>query len=158
AVGDQAAAAVGIAVAEGPVHDVGDGLKAAVRVPGRALRLAGCVLDGSEVVEQQEGVGPAQLMAGKGPAHLEALALERGNGGDDLLDRALAGDGWVGLGDAGEGEGVRVDGRYGRAPSGLGLNSYSKIKRRSTPARARGRACAAGYGSGSDPPALARGT
>jgi hypothetical protein len=41
AVGDEAAAAVGVLVPEDAVDHVGDGLEAAVRVPGGALGLAG---------------------------------------------------------------------------------------------------------------------
>ena len=76
AVGDQAAAAGGVLVLEGAIDDVGHGLEAAVRVPGRALRLAGRVLDGADVVEQQERVGERELDARERAADEEAFALE----------------------------------------------------------------------------------
>ena len=56
AVGDQAAAAVGVLVLERAVDHVGDGLEAAVRVPRRALRLARRVLHLAHLVHVDERV------------------------------------------------------------------------------------------------------
>ena len=107
AVGDEAAAAGRVVVREGAVHDVGDGLEAAVRVPGRALRLAGRVLDGAQVVEQQEGVrvrGSRRAGRRGGPGSPRPRA---GVGAVTTLrtGRKVA-DGRVGPGDAGQGEDV----------------------------------------------------
>ena len=57
ALGDDAAAAGGVAVGELAVEHVGDGLEASVRVPLGAFRLARAVQRGAGVVEQEEGVG-----------------------------------------------------------------------------------------------------
>ena len=67
-------------VLEDAVDHVGDGLEAAVRVPGRALGLAGRVLDLAHLVEVDEGVEVVQRDAGEGAAHGEALALEAAGG------------------------------------------------------------------------------
>src|SRR3954447_18994874 len=76
AVADRAAAPVGVGVLEGAVDDVGDGLEAAVRVPGSALRLARRVLDLAHLVHVDERVQVAQVHPGEGAANREALALE----------------------------------------------------------------------------------
>ena len=76
AVGDDAAAAVGVLVLERAVDDVGDGLEAAVRVPVGAPRLAGRVVDLAHLVHVDERVEVGQVDAGEGPADREALALE----------------------------------------------------------------------------------
>ena len=57
ALADDAATAVGVVVRDLAVEHVGDGLEPAVRVPRRALRLVGAVLDRPELVEEEEGVG-----------------------------------------------------------------------------------------------------
>ncbi len=106
AVGDEAAAAGGVLVLEGAVHDVGDGLEAAVRVPGRAFGLPGRVLDGADVVEEQEGVGERKVGAGEGTPDDEALAFELTMGGDDLDDGPPGGPRLRHGGEAGQGEGV----------------------------------------------------
>ena len=76
AVGDQAAAAVGVLVLEGAVDDVGDGLEAAVRVPRGALGLARRVLDLTHLVHVDERVEVGQVDAGESAADGEAFALE----------------------------------------------------------------------------------
>jgi hypothetical protein len=76
AVGDQATAAVGVLVAEDPVDHVGDGLEAAVGVPGGALGLAGGVVDLAHLVHVHERVEVAQVHAGEGAADGEALAFQ----------------------------------------------------------------------------------
>ena len=70
------AAAVGVLVLEGAVHDVRDGLEAAVRVPRRALGLARRVLDLAHLVHVDERVELGQVDAGERAADREALALE----------------------------------------------------------------------------------
>ena len=76
AVGDGAATTVAVLVVEGAVDDVGDGLEAAVRVPGRALRLTGRVLDLAHLVHHHERVEVGEVDAGEGAADREALPLE----------------------------------------------------------------------------------
>ena len=83
---------------EDAVDHVGDGLEAAVRVPRRALRLARRVLDLAHLVEVDERVEVAEVDAGERAADREALALEARGARRDAADRALAGDGRVGLG------------------------------------------------------------
>ena len=88
AVGDRAAAAVGVLVVEDAVDDVGDGLEAAVRVPRRALGLARRVLHLAHLVHHDERVELRQVDAGERAAHREALPLVALRGGGDLPDRA----------------------------------------------------------------------
>jgi hypothetical protein len=76
AVGDRPAAAVGVLVLEGPVDDVRDGFEPAVRVPGRALGLAGRVFDLAHLVHVHEGIELGQVDPGERAADGEALALE----------------------------------------------------------------------------------
>ena len=76
AVGDGAAAAVRVLVDEDAVDDVGDGLEAAVRVPGGALGLARRVLHLAHLVHHDERVEVLVVDPGEGAAHREALALE----------------------------------------------------------------------------------
>ncbi len=88
AAADHAAPAVGVAVLHLAVEQVGDGLEAAVRVVGRAQRLAGQVVDRPHLVEHEERVGAPQVeRAGERTAHGEARTLERGDRGRDLRDR-----------------------------------------------------------------------
>ena len=61
---------------ERAVDHVGDGLEAAVRVPRRALGLAGGVLDLAHLIHVDERVELIELDAGEGAADGEALALE----------------------------------------------------------------------------------
>jgi hypothetical protein len=63
-------------VPEDPVEHVGDGLEAAVGVPGGALGLAGGVVDLAHLVHVDERVQRAQVDAGEGAADREALALK----------------------------------------------------------------------------------
>ena len=72
------------------VDHVGHGLEAAVRMVGRALGLAGRVLHGAQVIQQQERIGQAKVDPGEGAAHLEALAFQE-PGSVDHRDR-LTGD------------------------------------------------------------------
>jgi hypothetical protein len=88
AVRDETAAAGSVLVLEGAIDDVGHGLEAAVGVPGRALGLAGRVLNGAQVVQQKERVGEGEGGGGEGPAHGEALALEMAFGRDELAHGA----------------------------------------------------------------------
>ena len=76
AVGDQSAAAVGVLVGEGPVDHVGDGLEAAVGVPGGSLGLAGRVVDLAHLVHVHERVELGEGPAGEGPTDRESLALQ----------------------------------------------------------------------------------
>ena len=113
-VGDDAAAAVGVVVLEDAVDHVGDGLEAAMGVPGRALGLAGRVLDLAHLVEVDEGVEVAQVHPGEGSADGEALAFEAAGRARHARDGAapslrigpgetrqrgdvIDGDGWHGI-------------------------------------------------------------
>ena len=91
AVADEAPAAVRVLVLHGAVDHVGDGLEAPVRVPARAPRLTGGVVDLAHLVHVDEGVEVGEVDAGEGPADREALALEAGGGGRHGADRPLAG-------------------------------------------------------------------
>jgi hypothetical protein len=76
AVGDGAAATVGVLVVEDSVNDVGHGLEAAVGVPGGALGLARRVLHLAHLVHHDERVEVAVVDPGERAANREALALE----------------------------------------------------------------------------------
>jgi len=106
AVGDQAAAAVGVLVAEHAVDDVRDGLEPAVRVPRRALGLTRRVLHLAHLVHVDERVQLPQFHAGERPADRETLTLEPGRRGSHRHDRPLGRDGGVGLRDAGQHQNV----------------------------------------------------
>ena len=84
------AAAVGVLVLHGAVDHVGDGLEAPVRVPARAPRLTGGVVDLAHLVHVDERVEVGEVDAGEGPADREALALEAGGGGRHGADGPLA--------------------------------------------------------------------
>jgi signal transduction histidine kinase/CheY-like chemotaxis protein len=112
AVGDQAAAAVGVLVAEHAVDDVRDGLEPAVRVPRRALGLTRRVLDLAHLVHVDEGVQLSQVHAGERPADRETLTLEPGRRGRHRHDRPLGRGGGVGLGDAGQDQNVLYSHRW----------------------------------------------
>jgi hypothetical protein len=86
AVGDEAAAARGVLVLERAIDHVGDGLESTMRVPGRPLCLAGRILDGAHVIEEQEGVGEGELRVRKRASYDEPLALELSRGCHDLRD------------------------------------------------------------------------
>ena len=106
AVGDGAPAAVRVLVLEDPVDHVGDGLEAAVRVPGRPLRLARGVLDLAHLVHVDERVEVGEVDAGERAAHGEPLALvalgrdgDRGHRAQALASRRRprpGGPGWSG--------------------------------------------------------------
>ena len=91
AVGDGAAAAVAVLVVEDAVDHVGDGLEAAVRVPRRALGLAGRVLDLTHLVHVDERVEAGRVDAGERAADGEALPLVALRRGGDADRRAVLG-------------------------------------------------------------------
>ena len=117
AVRDDPSPAIRIGVPERSVEDIRDRLEPAVRVPRRALRLARRVLDGADVVEEEEGIGDVAPRAREGPAYGEAFALELRRRGDDLDHRPIDGERWVWSRDAREDEEVG-DGR-GRHAAGV---------------------------------------
>jgi len=82
-----------------------------VRVPRRALRLTGCVLDLPHLVEVDERVEQPLLHAGEGAAYGEALTLEPMRRGRDRDDGTLGGSGSRRR-DTGQGQEVVDD--YGR--------------------------------------------
>jgi len=96
AVGDRAATAVAVVVVEDAVDDVGDGLEAAVRVPRRALGLAGRVLDLAHLVHVNERVEGAEVDARECPPHREPFTLQAGRRGGDRHDRTVGVDRRVG--------------------------------------------------------------
>ena len=61
---------------ERAVDHVGDGLEAAVRMPRRALGLAGRVFDLAHLVEVDERVEVLEVDAGEGAADREPLPFE----------------------------------------------------------------------------------
>ena len=73
AVGDRPAATVRVLVLERAVHHVGDRLEPAVRVPGRALRLARRVVDLAHLVHVDERVEIGEVDMREGAANREAL-------------------------------------------------------------------------------------
>ena len=95
ALADDAAATVGVVVGDLAVEHVGDGLEPAVRVPRRALRLAGRVLHGPELVEQEERIGEVEVDAARERSpDLEAGALDGVVRGDDPVRRAAPAPTW----------------------------------------------------------------
>ena len=78
AVGDQAAAAVGVLVAEDAVDDVGDRLEAPVRVPRGALGLTGGVVDLAHLVHVDERVERPEVHPRERAPDREPLSLEPG--------------------------------------------------------------------------------
>ena len=70
---------------DGAGQHVGDGLDAAMRMPGKALEVVvGYVV--AEVVEEQERIDVVGLTEAEGAAQMHAGALHRGRGGDVALD------------------------------------------------------------------------
>ncbi len=81
---DDAAAAVRVVVLHDAVDHVGDGLEAPVRMPRCTDGFVRCVLDGSELVEQEERIRDVRVdAAGERPPHGEAGTLDGVLGGDD---------------------------------------------------------------------------
>ena len=118
AVGDDAAAAVRVVVLEDAVDHVGDGLEAAVRVPRRALRLAGRVLDLAHLVEVDERVEVAEQRRPANARRTGKPSPSKPRGAVVTLRtgrwRAISG---IGLGDAGQdGDVVDGDGGHGVGP------------------------------------------
>ncbi len=71
---------------EDPVQHVRDGLEAPVRVPRRALRLAGRVLDLAHLVHVDERIEVGEIDAGERSADRESLALEAAGRRDDRCE------------------------------------------------------------------------
>jgi hypothetical protein len=78
AVGDDAAATVGVGVLEDAIDDVGDGLEPAVRVPGGTFGLARGVLDLTHLIHVDERVEIAQIHPSESAPDGEALTLVPG--------------------------------------------------------------------------------
>ncbi len=70
---------------DGAVQDIGDGLDAAVRMPGKAGEIIGRPVV-AEIVEQQERIGLRRLAEAEGAAQLDAGALDGGLGLHDAFD------------------------------------------------------------------------
>src|SRR5258706_6351957 len=76
------------------LEHVSDGLEAAMRVMGRADRLAGAVVGRPHLVEQEERVRQVHALRGERPPHDKARPFALAVGGDDaggLADGARAG-------------------------------------------------------------------
>ena len=131
AVVDGAATAMRVLVDELAVDEVGERLEAAVRVPGRALRLAGRVLDLAHLVHVDERVEDLHRHPGEGTMHRESLALESGGRRGDRRDRSRGG--LRHRGQAGQGQGVSGDGGHGFL---LGF-IYSTLQLPTPPAHSR---------------------
>ena len=83
--GDGAAVAHAVAVLHGSGQDVGDGLDAAVRMPGKAGQvILGNVV--AEIVEQQERIEVGRVAEAERPAQVHARAFQGGLGLDEPLD------------------------------------------------------------------------
>ena len=91
AVLDHAATAVAVLVLEAAVHDVGDRLEAAVRVPVGAARLARRVVDRAHLVHVDERVELGVGQAGEGTGDGKTLTLEALRPGDLAAHGALDG-------------------------------------------------------------------
>ena len=90
---DGAVVAHAVAVLDGAGQHVGDGLDAAVRVPGEAGQVVlGNVV--AEIVEQKEGIEIGGIAEAERAAQVHAGAFQRGFGLDEPLDRS---DGHVSL-------------------------------------------------------------
>ena len=76
-----------VAVFDGSGEDVGDGLDAAVRVPGKSGEVVlGNVV--AEIVEEQERVEVVGVAEAEGAAQMHSGTFERGLGLDEALDGA----------------------------------------------------------------------
>src|SRR5687767_12781542 len=73
---------------EDPVQHVGDGLEASVRMPRRALGLAGRVLHLAHLIHVDERVEVGEIDAGERAPDREAFSLEATRRGDHGTDRA----------------------------------------------------------------------
>src|SRR6185312_14531468 len=97
-----AAATVGVLVPEGAVDDVGDGLEAAVRVPGRPLGLARRVVHLAHLVHVDERVERPEVDSGERTADWETLALERRRCRGDGENRPVLRHGPIGVRNPGQ--------------------------------------------------------
>ena len=83
-VGDETSAPVGVAVLQLAVQHVCNGLEPSMGMVGSALGLAGGILDGAQVVQQEKRIDQSKVDPREGPADLEAFALEHPGGVDDF--------------------------------------------------------------------------
>ena len=91
--GDGAVVPHAIAMLHGSSQDVGDGLNAAVRVPGKARQVVfGHVV--AEIVEQEEGIEIGRIAESEGAPQVHPGAFQGWLGFDQPLDRS---NGHVGL-------------------------------------------------------------
>jgi hypothetical protein len=120
AVGDQAAAAVGVVMPERAVDHVSDGLEAAVRMPGRSLRLARRVVHLAHLVHVDERVELPQVDAGECAAHREALALVGRRRCRHRQDRPVLTDSRIRPGDPGQQQNILDGDRWHDSSSSEG--------------------------------------
>ena len=92
-VGDHSTATDGVLVEKGPLHHVGNGFEAAVRVPRSPLGFARTVVHLAHLIQVDEGVEIGELDAVKGPTNRKTLTFHPTGCGGDLHDttRAVAG-------------------------------------------------------------------
>ena len=84
---EQAAVAEAVAVLDVAGQHIGDGLDAAMRVPGKTGEIFARPVV-AEIVEQQERIELARVAEAEGAAKMHAGALQRRLGGCDALDRS----------------------------------------------------------------------
>ncbi len=83
--GDGAVVAHAVAVFDGSGQDVGDGLDAAMRMPGKSGEIIlGNIV--AEIVEEQERIEVVGVAEAEGAAQMHSGAFERGLGLDEALD------------------------------------------------------------------------
>src|ERR1700733_1841488 len=76
-------------MAKGAVDYVGDGLKAAMRMPGRALRLSWPVVHRAHLVHVHERVEFVHVDAGKGASNRKAVSLDASRRGGQRVQRTF---------------------------------------------------------------------
>ncbi len=89
---ERAFAADAVAMFDGSGQNIGDGLDAAMRMPGKAGEIIfGAVV--AEIIQQQKGIGLLGVAEAEGAAQLDAGALDGGLRLHDAFDGADGHDG-----------------------------------------------------------------
>jgi len=87
AAGDDAAVAQAVAVLDLAFQHIGDGLDAAVGMPGETLEVVGRGV-GTKVVKKKEGVASLRVMKTEGPAQVHACPFPSGNAAAGACNRS----------------------------------------------------------------------
>src|SRR5262249_55641899 len=82
--------ALGVAVLETAVEEIGHGLEPAMRVIGGPLRLAGGEIDRSHLIEKEKRIEVGERPRRERPVHQEPLPFERLHAVDDGGDPSAA--------------------------------------------------------------------